>query len=58
MREREAKFDEYDRPKGERSKEESKKSTKQKDRLCLMNTARPKDQKQQQHNKIMKLLNN
>ena len=39
MREREAKFDEYDRPKGERSKEESKKSTKQKDRLCLMNTA-------------------
>ena len=35
-REREAKFYEYNRPKGERSKEEIKKSRKQKERLCLI----------------------
>jgi hypothetical protein len=38
-REREAKFDEYNRCKGKRSKEESKKSRRQNERLCLMNVA-------------------
>ncbi len=38
-RERESKFDEYNRRKGKRSKEESEKSRKQKEILCLMNVA-------------------
>lgn len=37
MREKEVKFDEYNRPKGERSKEESKKTRKKRE-VCLMNT--------------------
>lgn len=59
MREREAKFDEYNGPKGERSKQESKEQKIERE-VMLDEYSRPKDQKQHNNNnnKIMKLLNN
>jgi hypothetical protein len=57
MREREAKFDEYNRPKGERSKEESKEQKIERE-VMLDEYSRPKDQKQkqqqQQNNEVVK----
>jgi hypothetical protein len=50
MGEREAKFDEYNRPKGERSKEESKEQKIERE-VMLDEYSRPKDQKQQQQQK-------
>jgi hypothetical protein len=47
MREREAKFDEYNRPTGERSKQESKEQKIERE-VMLDEYSRPKDQKQQQ----------
>ena len=46
-REREVKFDEYNRPKDERSKEDIKKEQKTEREIMLDEFSKPKDQKQQ-----------